>query len=62
MDIIITQKGNVVITDFSCAKLLGSEGKTNTLIGIPYYMAPEMIKNSEYTYNVDIWSMGIILY
>lgn len=58
----MSQKGNIVITDFSCARRLGNEGKTNTIVGIPYYMAPEMINNTEYTYTVDIWSLGIVFY
>ncbi len=60
-DIIIKSNGKLVLIDFSCAKKLDSH-RTSTLIGTPFYMAPETIREEEYTYNADIWSMGVIFY
>lgn len=50
-----------MLIDFSCAKRLETH-KTSTLIGTPFYMAPEVIKQEEYSYNVDIWSLGVVFY
>ena len=50
-----------MLIDFSCAKRLEAN-RTSTLIGTPFYMAPEVIKQEEYSYNVDIWSLGVIFY
>ena len=36
--------------------------KTFTIIGTPHYMAPEIITGKGYSYNVDLWSLGICLY
>ena len=36
--------------------------KTQTRIGTPHYMAPEIIVNCEYKYEVDYWSLGICLF
>jgi cell cycle serine/threonine-protein kinase CDC5/MSD2 len=30
--------------------------------GTPYYIAPEMIRSHTYSFEVDIWAIGIILY
>jgi serine/threonine protein kinase len=36
--------------------------KTSTIIGTPHYMAPEIITGKGYSFAVDLWSIGVILY
>jgi protein kinase A len=42
-NILVRNNGQLAIVDFSCSKKLVLSMRTSTLIGNPYYMAPEMI-------------------
>jgi cGMP-dependent protein kinase len=48
---------------FDVATVLAVDGRTNSLKGTPHYLAPEIIYDySGYSYQVDFWSLGILLY
>ncbi|CAD8058254.1 unnamed protein product [Paramecium sonneborni] len=49
--------------DFGIARLLNNtRDKAKTMVGTPYYLAPELIENKPYSFKGDIWSLGVILY
>ena len=49
--------------DFGLGNTWQKEVKLETFCGSPYYAAPEMIAATPYTGpEVDVWSLGIILY
>lgn len=54
---------NVVkICDFGLAKNKVEDFEQGTICGTPLYMAPEIITEGKYSYLIDFWSLGIILY
>jgi len=53
---------DVKLADFNLSKLLLGGDYTTTVLGTMGYCAPEIISHKPYTYSVDIWSLGVLLY
>ena len=60
-NIIIEKNGYPKLIDFSCCKRIYGI-KTKTLIGTPFFIAPEVLKGKGYTYSCDYWSAGVLIY
>lgn len=61
--ILMIHKGYLKLIDMGTAKFLkGKIGRTTTIIGTPHYMAPEIFTGKGYSFNVDLWSIGIVLF
>uniref|UniRef100_A0A8C9X8L3 non-specific serine/threonine protein kinase n=1 Tax=Sander lucioperca TaxID=283035 RepID=A0A8C9X8L3_SANLU len=60
--ILLTLDGRVKLSDFGfCAQISKDIPKRKSLVGTPYWMAPEVISKSPYGTEVDVWSMGIMV-
>jgi len=61
-NILLGEKGEIKIADFGyAAQLTKQKTKRQTIVGTPYWMAPELIRGQEYGTKVDIWSLGIMI-
>ena len=60
-NILVTSKGVIKVTDFGVSRQFDVGAKTFStvsIIGTPYWMAPEVIDGKKYSYPADIWSVG----
>jgi hypothetical protein len=61
-NILMSTDGHIKLADFGyAAQLTNGRVKRNTVVGTPYWMAPELIRGHDYGTKVDIWSLGIML-
>ncbi|XP_072545847.1 serine/threonine-protein kinase PAK 6 [Salminus brasiliensis] len=60
--ILLSLDGRIKLSDFGfCAQISKDIPKRKSLVGTPYWMAPEVISKSPYGTEVDVWSMGIMV-
>lgn len=59
----LTGSKTIKVGDFGISKVLDHTTQAAmTVVGTPYYMAPESCQSEPYTSKSDIWALGVILY
>ncbi len=63
-NIMFTQDGQVILTDFGIAKIVDVAGLTasGAMVGTPAYMAPEQGMGQAGDERTDVYSLGVVLY
>lgn len=69
-NILLSRDGHCALADFGLSKDFHKDGveitnddlRANSFVGSPFYVAPDVLKQKEYTLAVDFWSFGILLY
>lgn len=62
-NIFLTDTKEIVkLGDFGLSKNLGSKAFTDTYVGTPLYMPPEILQENRYDTKSDIWSLGCLIF
>lgn len=62
-NLLLDSNNNIKIADFGFSNFYTSGGQLSTWCGSPPYAAPEVFEGKKYTGpEIDIWSLGVVLY
>lgn len=61
-NVLYDENHNIRIIDFGFGKQMSPDQYFQTQCGSLFYAAPEIIQGQKYTYSVDIWSAGVLLF
>lgn len=62
-NIFMTSNGCVKLGDFGLGRFFSANTRdAHSIVGTFYYMSPERIQESGYSFSSDVWSLGCVLY
>ena len=61
-NILISEQGDIKISDFGVALHAGGEHTHLQGVGSPAYMSPEQVQDKELSHQTDIYSLGVVMY
>lgn len=60
-NVLMDEEGHVALSDFGMAKIVKDGKKTNSFMGTPEYLSPEMTAEVGHSKPVDWWGLGILM-
>merc|ERR1719478_245549 len=62
-NIFLMKSSQIKLGDFGIARVLeATKDYAKTMVGTPYYLSPEIIRDRPYAYKSDVWSCGVVLF
>ncbi|KAI5475150.1 G2-specific protein kinase [Pseudohyphozyma bogoriensis] len=61
-NVFLDKENNLRLGDFGLSKAMAQAAMTQTYVGTPYYMSPELINGQPYDVKSDIWALGCLIY
>ncbi|XP_065561183.1 atypical protein kinase C-like isoform X1 [Artemia franciscana] len=62
-NVLLDHEGHIKLTDYGmCKEGIRPGDTTSTFCGTPNYIAPEILRGEEYSFSVDWWALGVLLF